>query len=68
MITYLREVKTYCIIIMAIKDSTWPWHWEQSWINYVDSLGSRTLQNTTEGWLKDDEVADGDVGCPFTAC
>ena len=56
------------MIIMAIKDSSYPWNWEQSWITEVDSYGSRTLQNTKEGWYKYDEKVDGDVGCPFTAC
>ena len=53
------------MIIMAIKDSTYTWHWDQSWITEVDSYGSRTLQNNKERSFKYDETVDV-VGCPFT--
>jgi len=64
---YLKSVKMNSMIIMAIKDSTWSWNWEQDWIEYIDSYGSETHQNTEEGTLKFDPRYDSDIGCPFTA-
>jgi len=48
------------MVIIAVKDSTWPWHFKQEWIKYVDKLGSRTHQNTSE------QTIDYEEGCPFT--
>ena len=62
MIDYLKGVKENNLVIIAIKDSTWPWHWKQEWIDYVERLGSRTHQNTSE------RIIDDERGCPFTAC
>ena len=64
---YLKSVKMNSMIIMAIKDSTWSWNWEQDWIEYIDSYGSETHQDTEEGTLKFDPRYDSDIGCPFTA-
>ena len=68
MVDYLKGVKMNSVVVMAIQDSTWPWHWKDEWISYVDGYGSETLQNTTEGWLKSDPSWEEYVGCPFTAC
>ena len=62
MVDYLKEVKANNMVIIAVKDSTWPWHFKQEWIKYVDKLGSRTHQNTSE------QTIDYEEGCPFTGC
>ena len=67
MVEYLKGVKMNSLIVMAIKDSTWPWHWRQEWITYVDGYGSETVQNTNKRTILDDPQHPG-VGCPFTAC
>ena len=62
------------MIIIAIRDSTWPWHWKQEWIKYVDSYGAVTVQNTNEKTIEDGKpfkIATKDrvlQSCPFTAC
>jgi len=62
MVDYLKEVKPYNMVIIAVKESTWPWHWKQEWIEYVDKFGSRTHQNKSE------RIIDEEKGCPFTGC
>ena len=60
MVDYLKQVKTNSIIMMAIKDSTYYYHWSKDWIDYVDSYGSKTVIYPNEGWVRDE-------GCPFVA-
>ena len=60
MVDYLKGVKAHNLVIIAVKDSTWPWNWKQEWIEYVDRFGSRTYQNTSE------RTIDEEKGCPFT--
>ena len=62
MIDYLKAVKDNDMVIIVVKDSTWPWHWKQEWIQYVEWLGARTHQNTSA------RTIDEERGCPFTAC
>ena len=56
MVNYLKDVKMNSLILMVIKDSTEPNHWNDEQISYVDSYGSETYKN------------DVNKGCPFTMC
>ena len=56
MVGFLMKVKMNNIVLMAIKDSSWPGHWTDPRITYVDRFGSETHKN------------DRMKGCPFTMC
>ena len=65
MVDYLKGVKINNMIIMAIRDSTWPRHWKQKWIKYVNGYGAKTVQ--LRNFLRYNPHPASSARCPFTA-
>ena len=67
MIKYLKSVKMNSLIIIAIKDSTYPMYWNDERIKYVDGYGSNTIEKIAY-LIEYDPFQDQFKGCPFVAC